>query len=70
MPSGYFLKIDRGGQTLHISGDEMVPIRAFSVLQKWPQIAKMNFTVVLLFMTYGPYIMDKFCEVSKIKFIQ
>ena len=34
--------IDRGGQTLPISVHEMVPMRAFSVLKKWPKIAKMT----------------------------
>ena len=37
-----FLKIDRGVQTLHISAHEMAPIGAFSILQKWPKIAKMT----------------------------
>ena len=36
------LKIDRGGQTPTISAHEMAPMRAFSVLQKWPKIAKMT----------------------------
>ena len=42
MPSGYFFKIDRGGQTLPISAHKMAPMRAFSVLQKWLKIAKMT----------------------------
>ena len=37
-----FLEIDRGGQTLPISAHEMAPMRAFSVLQKRPKIAKMT----------------------------
>ena len=37
-----FLKIDKGGQTLPLSAHEMAPMRAFSVLQKWPKIAKMT----------------------------
>ena len=37
-----FLNINRGGQTLPISAHEMAPMRAFSVLQKWPKIAKMT----------------------------
>ena len=37
-----FLKIDRGVQKLHISAHEMAPMCAFSILQKWPKIAKMT----------------------------
>ena len=33
---------NRGRQTLPISAHEMAPMRAFSVLQKWPKIAKMT----------------------------
>ena len=29
VPSGYFFKIDKGGQTLPISAHEMAPMRAF-----------------------------------------
>ena len=36
------MKINRGGQILPISAHEMAPMRAFSVLQKWPKIAKMT----------------------------
>ena len=36
VPSGNFYKIDRGGQTLSISAHKMAPMRAFSILQKWP----------------------------------
>ena len=34
------MKINKGGQILPISAHEMAPICAFSVLQKWPKIAK------------------------------
>ena len=37
-----FFKINRGGQALPISAHEMAQMRAFSVLQKWPKIAKMT----------------------------
>ena len=37
-----FLNINSGAQTLPIYVDEMAPMRAFSVLQKWPKIAKMT----------------------------
>ena len=37
-----FLKIDKRGQILPISAHEMAPMRAFSVLQKWPKIAKIT----------------------------
>ena len=37
-----FLKIYRGGQTLTISAHEKAPMRAFSVFQKRPKIAKMT----------------------------
>ena len=37
-----FLNINSGGQTLPISAHEMAQMRAFSVLQKWPKIAKMT----------------------------
>ena len=37
-----FLKIDRGVQALLISAHEMAPMRAFSILQKWPEMAKMT----------------------------
>jgi len=42
VPSANFLKVDKGGQTLPKSVHEMAPMRAFSVLQKWPKIAKMT----------------------------
>ena len=41
VPTG-LLNIKRGGQTLSISVHEMAPMRAFSVLQKRPKIAKMT----------------------------
>ena len=34
--------MDSGGQALPISAHEMAPIRAFSILQKWPKMAKMT----------------------------
>ena len=34
--------INKGGQTLPIPVHEMAPMRTFSVLQKWPKIAKMT----------------------------
>ena len=34
-----FLKIDKGDQTLPLSAHEMAPMRAFSILQKWPEMA-------------------------------
>ena len=37
-----FLNIYSGAQTLPISAHEMAPMRAFSVLQKRPKIAKMT----------------------------
>ena len=37
-----FLNITRGGQTLPIYTHQMSPMRTFSVLQKWPKIAKMT----------------------------
>ena len=37
-----FLNINSGAQTPPISAHEMAPMRAFSVLQKWPKIAKMT----------------------------
>ena len=42
-----FLKIDKGGHTLPISAREMAPMRAFSVSQKWPNIAKMTLNDLL-----------------------
>ena len=38
----FLLKIDRESQKLIISAHEMAPMRAFSVLQKRPKIAKMT----------------------------
>ena len=37
-----FLNINRGGQTLPISAHEIASMRAFTVLQKLPKIAKMT----------------------------
>ena len=42
VPSGYFLNINSGAQTLLLSAHEMAPMRAFSILKKWPKIAKMT----------------------------
>ena len=36
------MKIDKGGLTLPISVHEIAPMRAYSVLQNWPKIAKMT----------------------------
>ena len=37
-----FLNINSEAQTLPVYSHEMAPMRAFSVLQKWPKIAKMT----------------------------
>ena len=39
---GLIFKIDSGVRTLPISAHEMAPVRAFSILQKWPKTAKMT----------------------------
>ena len=56
-----FLNINSGAQTLPISAHEMAPMRAFSVLQKWPKIAKMtpNDLGYPWPMKYGPFIILK-----------
>ena len=44
-----FLKINSGGQALTLSAHEIAPMRAFSVLQKWPKIAVMTPNDLLTF---------------------
>ena len=42
-----FSNINSGVQTLPISAHEKAPMRAFSILQKWPKMAKMTLNDIL-----------------------